>query len=390
MKILRIIPSLDALDGGPTTAAIGMSTALARAGADVTQVTTVRREETSLPDGAAVEDNGVTYRRFRRSFPGTYKYSRGLGQWVRAHTAGFDIVHVEALFSYTTIPGCRSAMRERVPYVLAPLGSLNEWSQRHHAWKKRPYYSLIERKHLEGAAALHANSRSEAEALVKAGFGDKTRIIPLGVDVPEAVAPRKPNDVFHIVFLSRLHPIKGLPLLFEAVAGARSDGVPVRLTVAGGGDAAYESELRSLAASLGIAQYVSFVGHVAGREKDMLFKSADLFALTSYQESFGLAILEAMAYGIPVLVTDRGGIVDDVRRAGAGEVVATDVTEIRTALLGLTRSPARLRELGKAARELAMRSYSWDHTAAGLLELYEEIVGRRGTRLPDRAVSAAR
>lgn len=389
MRVLRVIPSLDATDGGPSTAARAMSTALARAGADVEQVATVAPGTSEVDDGRPHLRDGVTYRLFRRSLPGSYKYSRPIGRYLRDATAKFDVVHVEALFSYTTIPACRAAIRARVPYVLAPLGSLNAWSIRHRAWKKLPYFSLIERRHLEHAAALHANSETEAEALSAAGFGHLVHLIPLGVDAPTlSIPPARESGPLRVLYLSRLHPVKGLPLLFEAIAALRRAGTPVQLTVAGTGQPSYERTLGAIAASLGVADSIRFIGHVEGAAKDALFRTADVFALTSFQESFGLAVAEAMSYGLPVLVTDRVGIQRDVRDAGAGLVVAPDVGEIRDALLQFAREPLRRAEMGRRGSRLVRERFSWENTARRLLALYEEIAGR-GRPAPVRTAASA-
>ena len=389
MKVLRVIPSLDATDGGPSTAARAMSTALAHAGAEVVQVATVAGGSAHQDDGAPQVRDGVTYRLFRRSLPGSYKYSRGAGAFLQRATRDFDIVHVEALFSYTTVPACRAARRAAVPYVLAPLGSLNAWSIRHRAWKKLPYFSLIERRHLRGAAALHANSETEAAALNAAGFGDRVHLIPLGVDAPAWTIPQaRPEGPMRLLYLSRLHPVKGLPLLFEAIAALRRGGIAATLTVAGTGQPSYERALASIVASLRLEDVVRFVGHVEGAAKEELFRHADVFALTSFQESFGLAVAEAMSYGLPVLVTDRVGIEKEVRAAGAGIVVSPDVAQIREALAALARDPVRRAEMGRKGSRLVRDRFSWENTARQLLSLYEEILaGRARHPVPARHAS---
>lgn len=375
MRVLRVIPSLDATHGGPSTAARAISTALARGGVEVVQATTADKGSGPRVDGEPRLEDGVTYRYFPRSLPGSFHYSRALGRWIRNSVSQFDVVHIEGLFQYSTVVACRAARDAEVPYVLGPLGSLNPWSMRHRAWKKLPYYTLVDRGLVAAAAALHANSAAEAEALSRAGFSELVKLIPLGVDLPPSGLRRVPGtQPMQVLFLSRLHSVKGLPLLFEAVAGVRAAGNAVTLTVAGSGEPAYERKLRAQVRSLNIEDAVRFVGHVEGPTKDALLREADVFALTSYQESFGLAVAEAMAYALPVLITDNVGIERDVRDHAAGLVVAAQVRDVTQALANLAAGPEARLAMGERGAQLVAASYSWDKTASGLIGVYEEVL----------------
>ena len=380
MRVLRVISTLETTRGGPSLAARATARALARAGLDVVQITTVAPR--AAPHGPGEETvDGVMFRYFPRSIPGTFHFSRSIGEFLRSAAREFDVMHIEALFQYPTVVACRAAMQHRIPYVLAPLGSLNDWSIRHRAWKKVPYFRLVEVTHLENAAALHANSPAEAEALTAEGFGSKVHLIPLGVDVPADLGvERRLDGPVQLLFLSRLHPVKGLPLLLEALAAVRARGLAVELTIAGTGEQAYERELRDHVQRLALGDVVRFVGHVEGAAKERLLRGAHAFALTSYQESFGLAVAEAMAYRLPVLITDRVGIERDVSEAGAGYVVPPEVGAITDSLAALVSDPRRGAEMGARGARLVGAEYSWDSVARQLVELFESVAVRRPVR----------
>jgi glycosyltransferase involved in cell wall biosynthesis len=404
MRVLHVIPSLAARYGGPSAAVRGMAAAQARAGARVTVAATdgdgPGRERVPLDRPVAVD--GVEYRFFARSLPGEYKFSWPLTRWLARGARDFDVVHVHALFSYSTIPACRAARRSGVPYVLRPLGTLGGWSLAHRAWKKAPYLALVERRHLRDAGAIHVTSDAEAEAVAALGYGAKTRVIPLGVasvgdelvEARTAAAAQRaaqPGAPLRLLFLSRLHPVKGLPLLFEALAAVRSQ-VNVELTVAGDGPAYYVDELRAAVAAAGLTDRVRFVGHLAGDAKAAALDDADLFVLPSSHENFGISAAESLARGLPALLTEGVGIAQDVARAGAGMVVPPVAASLAAAIDRVATERALLAPMGRAAVALARREYSWTAAAERLLNLYAELAPprRRAASVGDRSLVAER
>ncbi|HWJ23813.1 MAG TPA: glycosyltransferase [Gemmatimonadaceae bacterium] len=386
------MPSVAERYGGPSTAIRGMTSAIARRGVEVTVATTDADGAARLPvplDRAVVSD-GVEYRYFARTLPGEYKFSWPLTRWLLDRVHEFDVVHVHALFSYSTIPGCRLARRAGVPYVLRPLGTLGAWSLDQKSWKKAPYLALVERRHLAGAAAIHVTSGAEADAVAELGYGTLTREIPLGVDVvseermehriADALERRQAGSAapLRLLFLSRLHPKKGLPLLFDAIARARVSGAPaIELTIAGDGEPRYVADLQQLAGRTVGAGTVRFVGHLEGGAKEAAFDATDLFVLPSSNENFGIAAAEALARGVPVILSEEVGIAPAVAAAGAGAVVPLQVEALASTLVRLAVDPRPLGAMSRAARSLSERDYSWLRSADALIALYSEIVSAR-------------
>jgi glycosyltransferase involved in cell wall biosynthesis len=257
VKVLHVIPSVAMRDGGPAVAIGAMTSALAAAGARVTVATTNADGASAtldVPLEAPVRERGVEYRFFARTLRGEWKFSWPLTQWLLDRAVDYDVMHVHALFSYATIPACRSARRAGIPYVVRPLGTLDPWSLGQGTWKKTPYLSLVERPHLRHAAAIHVTSESEARAVRALGYGDRARVIPLGVETASLSerAPRQAGTPPRILFLSRLHPKKGLPLLLEALGRLAATGtLDAELLVAGDGPPSYRAELAGLASDLG-------------------------------------------------------------------------------------------------------------------------------------------
>jgi len=382
VRVLHIIPSAAPVDGGPNVAVRAIARGLVRRGIDVTVATTNAAGARSLdvPLDTPVIDDGVVFRYFARSVPGSWKFSWPMTRWLWANAATYDVVHVHALFSYATIPGCRAAARVPVPYILRPLGTLSGWSLGHRRWKKRPYYALLERPHLAGASAIHVTSEAEAEDVARLGYGGRARVIPLGVDVGARPSRRahtaNGSEPLRLLFLSRLHEKKNVPLLLRALATAASPSRRIELTVAGDGDPGYRDQLAELAAELGLRDVVSFAGHVDGIAKARAFADADCFVLPSAHENFGLAVAEALAAGLPAIVTQNVALARDVRAAGAGVVTESTESALASALVWAAEHPAALLEMGDRAWQHAFRALSWDTTCARLAALYDELAGR--------------
>ena len=380
MRVLHVIPSAAPTDGGPNLAVRATARGLVARGIDVTVATTNADGSSSLPVPleTPVIDEGVVYRYFARTVPGSWKFSWRLTRWLWANAGGYDVVHVHALFSYATIPGCRAAAHAPVPYVLRPLGTLSEWSLGFRRWKKKPYYALLERSHLEMAAAIHVTSDAEAEDVARLGYGDRARVIPLGVDVDERLWIDAPRPVavdrpLRLLFLSRLHEKKNIPLLLRALASSAGSSRAVELTVAGDGDPRYRAELAGLVDHLGLAARVRFVGHVDGEEKRRVLADADCFVLPSAHENFGLAVAEALAAGLPVIVTPGVALAPNVTAAGAGVVAEATEESVRSAVAWAADHPAALVEMGQRAWRLARQDLSWHTTCARLAALYDEL-----------------
>jgi glycosyltransferase involved in cell wall biosynthesis len=357
---------------------------------DVTVATTNADGASSLPVplDTPVIDNGVVYRYFARTVPGSWKFSWPLTRWLWANAGGYDVVHVHALFSFATIPGCRAAAHAPVPYVLRPLGTLSEWSLGHRRWKKKPYYALLERSHLEMASAIHVTSDAEAEDVARLGYGDRARVIPLGVDVDDrlwmnARRPVAAERPLRLLFLSRLHEKKNVPLLLRALASTAISSRAVELTIAGDGDARYRAELSALVEQLALSTRVRFVGHVDGEEKRRVLAEADCFVLPSAHENFGLAVAEALAAGLPVIVTPGVALAPNVTAAGAGLVADATDDAVASAIAWAADHPAALVEMGQRAWRLARTDLSWETTCARLAGLYTEVAtARRRTGRP--------
>jgi glycosyltransferase involved in cell wall biosynthesis len=364
-----------------------MARGLARAGLEVHVAATDDngRGRLDVPHAIPVVEDGVTYHYFPRQTH-FYVVSWPLGRWLARYVRDYDLVHVHALFSFAAVPAAYWAARAGVPYVVRPLGTLNRWGmERRRPWLKRLSFSIIERRILRGAARIHYTSEQERIEAAEVGLNRHQAVVPLGIDLaPFAELPARGwlrqrasgwagRPV--ALFLSRLDPKKGLDLLLAAFARARAQRPDLALVIAGSGDAGFERGVRRDATRLGLGDSVYWAGFLSGTEKLAALADADLFVLPSYSENFGVAAVEAMAAGLPVVISDRVGIHREVAAARAGVVVPCEREALADALLRVAFDTSLRADLGARAQDLVRRRFSVQAMTASVATMYEEVLG---------------
>jgi glycosyltransferase involved in cell wall biosynthesis len=376
LRVLHVIPAIAARYGGASVAAIESCRALATLGHEVLLVTTDADGpgHLSVPLGTTTRFDGVPVVFFRRAASESVKWSPGLSIWLRSAVVRFDVVDVHAVFSHSSLAAGRAARLARVPYVVRPHGALDPWSLMRKALRKRVLMGAGARRLLRRATRLQYTTAEEMRLAERAlPWLPPGVVVPLGVDeacFDESVQPEQPITPYVLV-LSRLEQKKGLELLIDVFheLAARPDLAEWRLVIAGDGEPAYVTALRRLAGAGAGRGRITFPGWVDGEQKRRLLRSASLFASPSLQENFGLAVAEAMASGIPVLMTPGVNLAPDVAAAEAGWIVERDRGCLRTALGEILSQPADRRRRGAAARRLA-EGYRWRVHARMLSDLY--------------------
>lgn len=402
LKILHVIPSVGPQRGGPSIAMRTMARGLAASGLGVTVATTdddgAGRLE--VPLGAPLAVDGVTWWHFRRQTR-FYTVSAPLVTWLLRHAGDYDLLHLHGLFSCSTTAAALAARMHGVPYLVRTLGALNSWGiAGRRRGLKRVSLRLAERRLLARAARVHYTSDREREEAERLGIRARAVVIPLGVeeqglDRPpgrEWLARRAPDLAGRpvVLFLSRLDPKKGLDILLRALASLRAEGLRFALVVAGSGAAEVEAQARQEARRLGLEADVVWAGLVEGEDKAALMAGADLFVLPSASENFGLAVVEAMAAGLPVVISDQVAIHGEVASAGAGLVVPGEVEPLAGAIARLLREPAARRQAGQAGRRLVRQRFSVETMTARLVELYREVLAERSAAPAGDPARAAR
>jgi glycosyltransferase involved in cell wall biosynthesis len=386
MKVLHVIPSLAPRYGGPSAAIVPMVEALNRRGAQA-EIAATDADGPGRFDLAGLGAQGAVVHLFPRTCSETWKVSLGLWRWLRRHAGDYDLLHVHALWSFSTAAACAAARRRGVPFILRPCGMLSAYTWSRSTWKKRLYWSAIEHRNLAGASRIHVTSQAEADEVARLDLPPAV-VVPQGTDPQAWRVERRPDVLRHlcgeragqrpiVLFLSRLHPKKGLiDHLLPAFARLRSDAF---LAIAGGPDEHEPGHAGAVAAAvqqLGFSDRVALLGPVAGEQRWALFDGAAVFVLPSLSENFGIVVTEAMARGVPVVVSEGVQAADHVRQAGAGRVVPLNGTALAEALDELLASPQAL-GMGEQGRRYVRDHLSWDGVAAALVEMYRQAIRER-------------
>lgn len=366
MRVLQFIPSLNAYDGGTTTYMQQLAPFL---GARVELHVCVL---TPLEDCVSVP--GATLHRIELRLTHLLRMRR---QWMELlDQLQPDVLHVNCCW----LPQCALVQRwtrswsqrnhRKVPCFLTPHGMLEPWLISRNYWtRKVPAIWLYQRWAVRDADGIIATALSERQHLSQLGWCNPERIclLPNGIDVHSIRVKENWNEQhMSLLFMSRLHPKKGLDMLLEAMTGVEG----FDLVIAGDGDPSYIEELKHLAQSLHLSERCRFVGPVYGSDKWDLIRSAEGVVLPSHSENFGLIVAEALASGVPVLTT-QGTPWKEIQEYRCGWWVEPTAPAIRSALEALAKTSLQERkEMGQRGRKLVLEHFDISALVEGLLSVY--------------------
>lgn len=378
LRVLHVISSLAPRYGGPPQVCLELCRELARQGARVSIFTTNVDGSGVLdvPVDAPVCRDGVEIRYFPVEAPRAWVVSRTLARALHRAIPQHDVVHVHSLYLFPSTVAAHYCRRFGVPYLVRPHGTLDPYLFRRHRARKWVYERLFEWRNLNRAAALHFTTLDEQELVRPLGLRAPGVVVPPGVD-SERYRDATVRGAFRaawpetrgrrlILFLGRLNFKKGLDLLARAFGEIARRRPEAHLVLAGPDDG-YGPTVRRWLDAEGVLGRVTFTGMLLGRDKLAALRDADVFALPSYTENFGMAVVEAMACGIPVVISDRVNIWREVAAAGAGRVTRCDAEEVGTAAPrgGRWRPSARSGLVSAATEQGGMKMVLTTHRPGG-------------------------
>ena len=381
LKILQIAHTLDPSVGGVAAAVSGLSRGISNQGH---QVDIVVLDEPSAPWIKDVDLNLHALGAGR----GSYRYSPALMPWLREHGGAYDRVIVNGIWQYLSFAAWRRYAGSLIPYFVFPHGMLDPWFKRTFPLKhlkKWFYWPWAEYRVLRDATAVIFTSEEE-RLLARKSFWlyrAREKVSPLGVDVPESISPAAQAKFFEhypqlrnkriLLFLGRLHPKKGCDILIDAFAKTAHDSVS--LVFAGPDQIGWQRRLEQRVDNLRLNSRVIFAGMLHGEMKRAALAVADAFVLPSHQENFGMAVVEALAAGKPVLISNRINIWREVEQDHAGYVEADDLEgTIRLLQRWSDTSPADRDTMRQNARKCFERRFEMNRAVDSLLQILNEPV----------------
>ena len=349
MKILHVTSGINPKSGGPTRSVKGVCRALATAGLDVTLLVLRGTDVFENPSGVKVLYGEVP------------------------DVRDFDIVHIHGLWNPHLHSVARECRKYGVKYLVSPRGMLDPWALSVKKWKKRIALFLYQRSDLNAAAAFHATAEEEASHIRAAGFGQPCIIAPNAVDLPDKMPP-KINSVKMktAIFLSRLHPGKGLLSLAQAWAVVKPRDW--RMRVVGPDNYGHKKEVVAKLDSLGILNQWDFCDALGDEEKWKAYRSADLLIHPSVSENFGITVVEGLASELPVIAT-KGTPWSELESRRCGWWIDIGVEPLSQAMReALALSDEERQQMGAHGRRLVEEKYTWNAVVKAMTKGYESVI----------------
>jgi glycosyltransferase involved in cell wall biosynthesis len=383
LKILHIIQSIDPKGGGPAQVAVRLAAAQASLGHDV-HVVAYADPEADFRTRQQIDR--VPYRslfklhllpKFGRA---EALLARGASRVINDLLEGAGWVHCHGVWESILRVAAESAYKAGVPYCFRPAGMLDPWSLDQRKWKKKVGLALGTRRVLRRAKFIHALNHDEARLIAPLKLGVPTCIIPNGIFLEE-VEPLPARGTFridhpeladyaYVLFLGRLHWKKGLDYLADAFALLAERLPSVRLVVAGPDDG-HKANFEAHIHRHNLGDRVRLVGPLYGPNKFAALADASCFCLPSRQEGFSVAVLEAMAAGVPVVISEACHF-PEAASSRAGVIAPLEPSAIAAAIESILLNPSRAASMSSAGQNLIRNHYTWPRIAEQLTNLYEQ------------------
>ena len=293
--------------------------------------------------------------------------------------AEFDVVHIHSLWLFPQFAAQRAAQRAGVPYVVSPHGALDPYLRRHGRVRKAITDLAWQRRMLANATMLHITTAQEGELIADIAPRTPREIVPVGISSERLLAPGdasrfrrkhlggRSGDI--VLFLGRITYKKGIDVLIRSFAHVTRELGDATLVVAGPDDENLFPQLQEIVQAEGLEERVVFPGPLYREDRADAFAASAAWALSSYTENFGVAVMEALAVGLPTIVSPEVNIADAIRRSRAGVVAGLDPAEFGRALLNLLRDHELRASLAERARAFAA-GYDWSAVAPRLEAMY--------------------
>ena len=343
MRILHVCICLDTRFGGPSRGLATLATAQAQRGDQVAVIPSVRTDgQQTLISSDRI--NVITPPIDGTVFGGVAFFNRTLRKVIHQAALQTDIIHIHSTWRYHLVAAAMIARKLSIPYIVRPAGNLGRATRNSKRWLKRPYFELVERRIHNRAAGIHCTSNKEKDEIQELELTSPTFVVTQPVDAAslDTKNPECPGDRCswlkrpgrNVTFLGRISSIKNLEVLLIAFSKVLNSVRDLNLILAGPHeDQNLVSKLRQIASDAQIESQLCLPGMLEGEEKHCLLNNTDIFVMPSIHENFGVAVVEAMHFGVVPIVSTGVGIADLLLKREAGIVCAPTVEGIAEAML---------------------------------------------------------
>jgi len=370
MKILHSIPSVLRTSAGPSYSVLRLCDYLA------------------LNNDVSLISSDEVSEKFKHDFIKTFPTILGLKRlgvslkmqkWIANNLKNhnFDIVHSHSLWMMQNIYPSWESKKNRIPVVISPRGTLSPEAFKSGSIVKSLFWPLIQKPVLRDSTIFHATSNQEKNDIRELGFKQPIAVVPNGIDLPEIKKIKKDNKPLKkLLFLGRIHPIKGIHNLLIAWKEIQNIHQNWTLEIVGPDNYNYLSELNRTTKKLQLKRVV-FSKEIHGEEKNMKYQSADLFILPSHSENFGVSVAEALSNGIPCVVS-KGAPWKILDEKKAGWWIDNSVEMLTKNLISiLSMSTSELESMGLNGRDLVSEDFNWNKVSAMMTEVYLWILTKK-------------
>jgi glycosyltransferase involved in cell wall biosynthesis len=331
------------------------------------------KEELPVIPGAQVDVDGVQVTYFKRLTGDHTHFSPALFSQLKREVKNFDLVHIHAWWNLVSVFSCLVALRQNVPVLLSPRGTLSPYSFQNKSIGKKWLLHQLLGKSLLRKCAIHATTKHEYDDITRLFQPPKSFVLPNFVKLvlKKVYHEREDTSILKLLFFSRIEEKKGLDILLKALPDIT---IPYHLTIAGDGDPDYTASLKALAAGLKIEDGISWVGFQNENKFDLL-QEHDLFVLPSHDENFGNTVIESLSVGTPVLISDQVGLADYVEDNQLGWICHTNAQSIAWRINNIfTARQEELKTIRENAPEIIYNDFNDDNLVKKYIGMYDELV----------------